>query len=113
VDRGRCRCLASSPRLIHAWCCPPLSASLSIVQWKIASSTHDGGHEAVASPGNVDDEPVPVAAVAQPAAQRGNVDSEIGRFDEYVGPDAFHQLSLADQITGPFKQNDQDFQSTT
>ena len=71
------------------------------------------GDEAVASPGNIDDESIPVSSVAQRATQCGHMDGEIGRLDEDIGPNASHQFLLADQLTGAFKQSNQDFQSAT
>jgi hypothetical protein len=40
------------------------------------------------------------------------MDGEIGRLDEYVGPNASHQFLLADQLTWMFEQDNQDFQGT-
>jgi len=40
------------------------------------------------------------------------MDGKIGRLDKNIGPNASHQLLLADQLTRAFKQNNQDFQST-
>ena len=55
----------------------------------------------------------PISSVAQRATQCGNVDGKIGRLDENIRPNASHQFLLADQLTWVFKQNNQDFQSTT
>src|SRR5215813_11490004 len=68
--------------------------------------------ETVASPGNVNDEPISTVSVAQRATQGGNMDCEVGRLDEHVRPDARHQLLLADQCTGVIEQDDQDLQRT-
>src|SRR6516162_6902935 len=73
----------------------------------------DRGDEAVATSGDVHDEPMPVAAIAQRATQCGHVDRQVGRLDEDVGPNARHQLLLADQLTAAFKQSNQDLQSAT
>jgi hypothetical protein len=71
----------------------------------------DRGDEAVASPGDIDDEPIAVSSVAQHATQRGNMDREIRWLDKYVGPNPRHQLLLADQLTWAFEQHHQDLQS--
>jgi hypothetical protein len=73
----------------------------------------DRGDEAVAAPGNIDNEPIPVSPVAQRATQGGHMDCKVGRLDKYVGPNPSHQFLPADQLTRTFKQNNQDFQSTT
>src|SRR6266550_1679974 len=36
---------------------------------------------------------------------------EVGGFNENIGPNASHQVLLADQLSVAFKQSDQDFQS--
>lgn len=41
------------------------------------------------------------------------MDGEIGRLDEKIRPDASHQVLLGDQLTRPFKQNNQNFESAT
>src|SRR5262249_55966975 len=71
------------------------------------------GDEAVATPGDVDDEPMPVPAITQRATQGGHMDREVGRLDEDIRPDPSHQVLLADQLTAAFKQGNQDFQSPT
>src|SRR5215470_9327331 len=76
-------------------------------------STNCWGDEAVASPGNIDNEPISVLPVAQHATQCGDMDCQIGRLDKNVGPHASHQFLLADQFTRTFQQDNQDFQSTT
>src|SRR5215469_7949077 len=53
---------------------------------------------------------MPVAAIAQRATQCGHVDRQVGRFDKDIGPNARHQLLLADQLTAAFKQSNQDLQ---
>src|SRR5215471_6335655 len=73
----------------------------------------DGGDKAVATSGDVDDEPMPVPAVTQRATQRRHMDREVGRLDEDTGPNPSHQVLLADQLAAAFKQSDQDFQSAT
>src|SRR5262249_16759916 len=69
------------------------------------------GDEAVASSGNIDDEPVAVFSVAQHAAQCRNMDRKVGRLDESIRPDVCHQFLLADQLACAVKQDNQDFQS--
>src|SRR6516165_9906144 len=69
----------------------------------------DRADEAVATPGNVDDEPMAVLAVTQCAPQRRHMDREIGRLDKDVRPHASHQFLLAHELTSAFEQNDQDF----
>jgi hypothetical protein len=80
----------------------------------ISSAFVDGdwGDEAVALPGNIDDESVAVSSVAQRAAQCRNMDGKIGRLDKNTGPNASHQLLLTDKLTWSLKQNNQDLQST-
>src|SRR5215470_11886763 len=70
----------------------------------------DGGDKAVATSGDVDDEPMSVPAVTQRATQRRHMDREIGRLDKDIGPNPGHQILLADQLTAAFKQGDEDFQ---
>jgi len=41
------------------------------------------------------------------------MDRKVVGFDKKVRPNASHQFLLADQLTWAFKQNNQDFQSTT
>jgi hypothetical protein len=87
-------------------------ASSSVIRASVRFAAHlDWGDEAVAASGDIYDEPVAIAPVAQRATQRGNMDRKVGRLDEYVGPNPTHQLFLADQLPWPFKQHDQDFQS--
>jgi hypothetical protein len=38
---------------------------------------------------------------------------EVGGLNENIGPNASHQILLADQLSVAFKQSNQDFQSTT
>src|SRR5262249_12272052 len=86
---------------------------------RVAGSISDGvfsryidrSDEAVTSARDIDDEPIPVLSVAQHATQSGNMDREVGRFDEKIRPDLCHQFLLADQFAGAIKQDDQDFQS--
>jgi len=73
----------------------------------------DRGDEAVAAPWNIYNESVAITPVAQHAAQCRDMDGEVCRLDKYVRPNPIHQLFLADQLTGSFKQNNQDFQSAT
>src|SRR6516164_6228696 len=73
----------------------------------------DRGDEAVATSGDVDDEPMPVAAIAQRATQCGHVDRQVGRLDNDIWPNPSHQVLLADQLTAAFKQRNQDLESPT
>jgi hypothetical protein len=73
----------------------------------------DRANELVSPPGDIDDEPIPVASITQRAPQCRNMDGQIGRLDKDIGPNAIHQFLLADQLTWSFKQRDQDFQSAT
>jgi hypothetical protein len=41
------------------------------------------------------------------------MDSEVGRLDKDIGPDARHQVLLADQLTAAFEQGHQKLQGTT
>src|SRR5215471_4745062 len=79
----------------------------------LAARHIDRGDEAVATSGDVDDEPMPVAAIAQRATQCGHMDRQVGRLDEDIGPNARHQLLLADQLAAAFKQSNQDLQRAT
>jgi hypothetical protein len=72
----------------------------------------DWGDEAVASPRNIDDEPIAVPSVVERATQCRDMDGKIGRLDKDIGPNACHQLLLGDHLTGSLEQNNQDFQST-
>jgi hypothetical protein len=72
-----------------------------------------GTDEAVSSPGNVDNEPISVSSVAEHSTQCRNVDGKVGGLDENIRPNASHQFFLTDQLTRPFKQHNQDLQSTT
>jgi hypothetical protein len=47
----------------------------------LVSQNPDRGDEAVAAPFDVDDKPIPIASVPQRAAQRGNMDREVGGLD--------------------------------
>src|SRR5215468_1742322 len=76
-------------------------------------STKYSGDEAVAAPGNIDNEPISVLPVAQHATQCRDMDCQIGRLDKNIGPHASHQFLLTDQLTWTFQQDNQDFQSTT
>jgi hypothetical protein len=73
----------------------------------------DRGYEPIAAPWHIDNEPISITSVAQRATQCRDMDGEVCRVDEYVRPNPTHQLFLADQFTGSFKQNNQDFQSAT
>src|SRR6516165_9798388 len=72
----------------------------------------DRGNEAVATSGDVNDEPMPVAAIAQRATQCGHVDRQVGRLDKDIWPNPSHQVLLADQLAAAFEQSNQDLQST-
>src|SRR5262249_25141803 len=61
------------------------------------------GNETVAAPGDVYDESVTIAPVAQRATQGGHMDGKVGRLDKYVGPNPSHQFLLTDQLTWTFK----------
>src|SRR6516165_4868130 len=41
------------------------------------------------------------------------MDREVGRLDKDIGPNARHQLLLADKLAATFKQSNQDLQSAT
>src|SRR6476620_1615597 len=41
------------------------------------------------------------------------MNGEVGGLDENIGPNASHQILLADQLSVAFKQSNQDFQSAT
>src|SRR4029077_10166642 len=71
------------------------------------------GDKDVAASGDIYNEPVAIAPITQRATQCGNMDRKVGRLDKDVRPNPTHQLLLADQLTGSFKQDNQDFQSAT
>ena len=64
--------------------------------------------EAVAAAGNVRDVAIARVPIAQGATERGNVNPEIAVLDERIGPDATHQLLIAQQLTGAFNERYQD-----
>ena len=70
-------------------------------------------YKAIAAPGDIDDEPIPIASVAQRAAQCGNMDREVGRLDKHVRPNPSHQLLLGDQLASSFKQDNEDMHGAT
>src|SRR5215467_3778301 len=70
-------------------------------------------YKTIAAPGDIDDEPIPVASVAQRAAQCRNMDREVGRLDEYVRPNASHQLLPGDQFARSFEQDNKYLQGAT
>ena len=59
---------------------PPRGAVLISIRFDPAGDG-DWGDEAVASPGNIDDEPIPVLAVTQRASQSRHMDREVGGLD--------------------------------
>jgi hypothetical protein len=87
-------------------------ASSSFIRANVRFVAHlDWGDEAVAAPGDVYDEPIAIAPIAQCATQCGNMDRQVGRLDEYVGPNPTHQFFFANQLTWSVEQHDEDFQS--
>ena len=94
----------------RSWAVP---TSMGVARSALLFRHLDWGYEAVPAPRDIYDEAITVAAIAQRATQRGHVDREVGRLDKYVGPNPSHQILLADQLTGPFKQRDEDFQCAT
>jgi hypothetical protein len=83
-----------------------------ISTWFHWAGDSDWGDEAVASPGNIDDEPIALSSVAQRTTQCGDMNGKIGRLDKNIGPDTSHQFLLTDQLAWSLKQDNQDFQST-
>ena len=73
-----------------------------------SSRDRDRRDEAVAAAGNVRDVAIARLAIAQGAAERGNVDPEIAVLDERIGPDATHQLLIAQQLTSALNERCQD-----
>jgi hypothetical protein len=69
--------------------------------------------EAVAAARNVRDVAIARLAIAQGAAHRGNVNPEIAVLDERIGPDATHQLLVAQELTGAFNERYENLASTT
>jgi hypothetical protein len=67
----------------------------------------------VATPGDVDDEPIPVLPITQRATQGGHMNRELRRLDKGTRPDPSHQVLLTDELATAFKQNNQDLQSMT
>ena len=82
---------------------PPASA---------AGGNGDCADEAVASPRNIDDEPIAVSSIAQRATQCRNMNGKIGRLDKNIRPNASYQLLLTNQLTWSLKQDSEDFEST-
>ena len=68
----------------------------------------DGGDKAVASTGDVRDETPARVAIAERSAKRGDVNSDARFFDEGVGPHTRKQLLLADHLTRPLQESEQD-----
>ncbi len=73
---------------------------------------HDGSDEAVAAAGDVDEVAVAAMAIAEHAAQRGDLDLQIAFLDDDVRPDALHQLVLGHELAMPLDQGDQDLERT-
>jgi hypothetical protein len=48
----------------------------------ICRSQRDWGNKAIAAPRDIDNEPIPITSVAQPAAQCRNMDGKVGRLDK-------------------------------
>src|SRR5262249_18429544 len=114
------RSTASAPhcqsRSIGAEQCPGLLAergAVLVAIWFGPTGDGDRRDEAVAAPGDVYDEPVTIAPIAQCATQGGHMDRKVGRLNKYVRPNPSHQFLLADQLTWTFKQHGENFQSTT
>jgi hypothetical protein len=78
-----------------------------------ATQSHDLRDEAVATPGDVDDELVPALPITQRATQGRHVNREICGLGKGIRPNLSHQVLLADQLAAAFKQSNQDLQSTT
>jgi len=78
----------------------------------LVSQHIDCGDEPVASPLDVDDEPIPALAVTQRATQSSHLSREVGGGDKMIRPNASSQVLLADKLASPFNQSNQDLQST-
>lgn len=70
----------------------------------------DRRHEAIPSPGDGSQVPVAATSVTERSTQRGDLNLEIALLDEGMGPDAGHEVALADQLAGALDQRDQDVQ---
>ncbi|HJZ68776.1 MAG TPA: hypothetical protein VKF81_11685 [Blastocatellia bacterium] len=68
----------------------------------LANRYPDRGDEPVTAPVNIYDEPVPITAVAQRAAQRGHLHGEVPLLHKYIWPNPIHQLLLGDQLAWSF-----------
>jgi hypothetical protein len=66
-----------------------------------------GGHERIATPGDVDHEPRPGLPVGKRFAQCCDVDAEAALLDNRVGPDQCGQLLLRDHFARPLRQDSQ------
>src|ERR1700730_4749953 len=73
----------------------------------------DCANELVAPAGDINYEPISVSSVTQRATQCRNMDGQILRPNRDIGPNARHQILLADQLTRTLAQNNQDFQRAT
>lgn len=68
------------------------------------------GDEAIASAGHRIDVLVSGSFAAKQLAQRGDVNPQIGFFDESVRPDAFEQIFLADELFSVFNERNQEIE---
>ena len=78
-----------------------------------ATRSHDLRDEAVAMPGDVDDEPILVLPITQRPTQGRHMKREIRGLGKGIRPNLSHQVLLTDQLAAAFKQSNQDLQSTT
>jgi hypothetical protein len=60
----------------------------------------DTSREAIASAGDIDDVTFAIVAVAERAAKRGNMDTNIGFINECVRPNETSQFFLFDNFAG-------------
>jgi hypothetical protein len=65
----------------------------------------DWRYKTIAAPRDIDNESIPIASIAQRAAQCRNMHREVGRLDKQVRPHPSHQLLLGDQLARPFEQD--------
>ena len=67
----------------------------------------DRGYKTVPAPGNVNQ--IPIAA-AQRSAECRDVDFEVALLDKGAGPDAGHEVVLADEFAGMLHERDQNIE---
>src|SRR5277367_7178449 len=72
----------------------------------------DRRSEAIAAPRYVDNVSRAILPIAERATKRGDVDPNIGLFDERIGPDLPGEFSLVDNLTGSLDEDLQNRQGS-